>query len=92
MSSVSVVIPVYHEQDSVPRLHEALAKVADAAAGTWELIFVDDGSRDGTWEALLAIRAQDPRVRAIRLKRNFGHTAAMACGIEHGKLGTFLFI
>ncbi|MBI3321588.1 MAG: glycosyltransferase family 2 protein [Candidatus Omnitrophica bacterium] len=81
-SIFSVVIPVYHEQDSIPRLHTALAEVADRTPGQWEFVFVDDGSRDGTWEALLAIRAQDPRVRAIRLKRNFGQTAAMACGIE----------
>lgn len=78
----SVVIPVYQEVQSVPRLHEALAQVADATLGGWEFIFVDDGSQDGTWEALLAVRAVDARVRPIRLKRNFGQTAAMACGIE----------
>ncbi len=74
----SVVIPVYQEVQSAPRLHEALARVAGAAPGAWEFIFVDDGSRDGTWEALCALQAQDARVRVIRLKRNFGQTAAMA--------------
>ena len=78
----SVVIPVYQEVQSVPRLHEALVKAAGAAPGGWEFLFVDDGSRDGTWEALCALRAADTRVRAIRFKRNFGQTAAMACGIE----------
>ena len=48
----SVVIPVYQEVESVPRLHEALARMGDASPGGWEFIFVDDGSRDGTWEAL----------------------------------------
>ena len=78
----SVVIPVYQEARSVPRLHEALVKAAGAAPGGWEFVFVDDGSRDRTWEALCALRAADTRVRAIRFKRNFGQTAAMACGIE----------
>ena len=82
MISISVVVPVYQEVDSVPKLHQALAAVADRTPGAWELIFVDDGSRDGTWEALCAARRADPRVRAIRLKRNFGQTPAMACGIQ----------
>ncbi len=80
--ALSVVIPVCNEAESVPRLHEALADVAQASPEMREFIFVDDGSRDGTWEALCALRAGDPRVRAIRLKRNFGQTAAMACGID----------
>jgi glycosyltransferase involved in cell wall biosynthesis len=79
---LSVVIPVYQEVQSVPRLHGALARMADATPGTLEFVFVDDGSRDGTWDALVSLRKQDPRVRAIRLKRNFGQTAAMSCGIE----------
>ena len=85
MISISVVVPVYQEVDSVPKLHQALAAVADRTPGAWELIFVDDGSRDGTLEALCAARRADPRVRAIRLKRNFGQTPAMACGIDHAR-------
>jgi len=80
---VSVVIPVCNEVDSVPVLHGHLASVAGTAPQRrWEFIFVDDGSRDGTWDALKALRAKDARVRPIKLKRNFGQTAAMHCGIN----------
>ncbi len=82
LPGISVVVPVYQEVDSVPTLHQALAEVADRTPGTWELIFVDDGSRDGSWDALVALARTDARVRAIRFTRNFGQTAAMACGIQ----------
>lgn len=82
---VSVVIPVMNEAENVPRLYMELARVADVMSGRWEFVLVDDGSKDGTWEALTRIRAQDERVRAIRFKRNFGQTAAMACGIERAQ-------
>ena len=79
---ISVAVPVFNEADSVPHLYEQLAQAVARIPEPCEFIFVDDGSRDGTWEALLAVRARDARVRCIRLKRNFGQTAAMACGIE----------
>src|SRR3989338_8170556 len=81
-SAVSVVVPVYNEVESVPQLHEQIARAVDGLPGRWEFVFVDDGSRDGTWEALAALAKQDARVRAVRLKRNFGQTPAMACGID----------
>ncbi len=82
LPGISVVVPVYQEVDSVSKLHQALAEVADRMPGHWEFIFVDDGSRDGTWEALLTLHQRDSRVRAIRFARNFGQTAAMRCGIQ----------
>jgi len=84
MAAVSVVVPVYNERESVPQLYTELAAAADAHpdARDWEFVFVDDGSRDGTWEALVDVQRRDARVRAIRLKRNFGQTPAMACGID----------
>ncbi len=82
---ISVVVPVYNEAESVPELHRQLARVADTALESWEFIFVDDGSRDGTWEALVALQRQDARIRAMRLKRNFGQTPALSCGIDHAR-------
>ena len=79
---VSVVVPLYNEADSVAPLYAALAQALSGLSGSAERVFVDDGSQDDTWDALCALRARDARVRAIRLKRNFGQTAAMACGIE----------
>ncbi len=81
----SVVIPLKDEADNVPELHRQLAASVAGAEGSWEFIFVDDGSRDGTWEALRAARQADARVRPIRLKRNFGQTPALACGIDHAR-------
>lgn len=80
--TVSVVVPVFNERESLPVLYQQLAAVIDAAPGVWELVLVDDGSTDGTWEAMTTIQRRDPHVRAIRLKRNFGQTAAMSCGID----------
>lgn len=79
---VSIVIPVHNEAENVPQLHAQLAQMADGSPRRFEFVFVDDGSRDGTWEQLGALHERDPRARAIRLKRNFGQTAAMACGVD----------
>jgi glycosyltransferase involved in cell wall biosynthesis len=78
----SIVIPVHNEEESLPLLHERVAAAVDRQPGRWEFILVDDGSRDRTWEGLAALHRKDPRVRAIKLKRNFGQTPAMACGID----------
>ena len=80
---VSVVVPMLNEAESVPKLYEWLVRMSGfASAWRWEFVFVDDGSTDGTWSALRAAGASDPRVRTIRFTRNFGQTAAMACGIQ----------
>lgn len=84
---VSVVVPVHNEAESLPELHRQLAAAAEGQPHPWEFIFVDDGSRDGSWEALEALHRQDARVRAIRLKRNFGQTPAMSCGIDAARGG-----
>ncbi len=81
-ASVSVVVPVYNEEANVPdlarRLHAALA----AIGRTYEIILVDDGSRDATWARLKEAAAAWPRFRLIRFRRNFGQTAAMSAGID----------
>jgi hypothetical protein len=81
MSLLSVVVPVKDERENVRRLTE---RVRDAllAAGPWELVFVDDGSTDGTFAELEAIAAEDPRVKVVRLRRNFGQSAATQAGLD----------
>ncbi len=77
---ISIVVPAFNEERNVPKIHEA---VRTALAGErWEMIFVDDGSSDGTAERVRELRAADPSVRLIRFGRNFGHQAALAAGLE----------
>ncbi len=82
---LSVVIPLLNEEDNIRLLYERLVEVAGRANAPWEFIFVDDGSDDGTWEAITALHQRDPRVRAIRLTRRFGQTDAIVCGIRRAK-------
>jgi glycosyltransferase involved in cell wall biosynthesis len=81
---LSVVLPVYNEESLVRPLYEALSK-ALASAGDWELVFVDDGSRDGSPAALASLAAADNRVRVITLSRNFGNQAAISRGLERAR-------
>ncbi len=85
MKLISIVIPVYHEEENVPRLHAQLEETARGLSVPVEFVIVDDGSTDATWQKLIEAHQKDPRVRAIRLKRNFGQTPAMACGIDQAR-------
>jgi glycosyltransferase involved in cell wall biosynthesis len=80
--AVSVVVPMYNEEDSVAPLYEAVRTVLDTLGVPYELILVDDGSRDSTFVRLREIADRDRRVRAVRFRRNFGQTPAMAAGIS----------
>jgi glycosyltransferase involved in cell wall biosynthesis len=80
---ISVVVPVHDEEQSLTALHGELDAVfADGARGTVEFIFVDDGSRDGSWAVLTALAERDPRLRAIRFRRNFGKAAALTAAFQ----------
>lgn len=80
---VSVVIPIFNEVDSVPILHEKVHASLENYPMTWEVIFADDGSHDGSLQALEALAAKDPEhTRVVALRRNFGQTAAMSAGID----------
>jgi len=85
---VSVVIPLYNEEENVPELYQRLASVLeklDSGNAGYEMIFVDDGSTDRTFELLREIQAKDPKVTAISLRRNFGQTAGFAAGFDQAK-------
>jgi glycosyltransferase involved in cell wall biosynthesis len=79
---LSIVVPLYNERDSLAPLHDELARVLGDAGDSYEMLFVDDGSTDGSVDVLRKIKAGDAHVRVFRLARNSGQTAALACGLR----------
>ncbi len=79
---LSVVIPVYNEEESLPRLLDELHAALTGTGLTYELVLVDDGSRDKSFEVLAAAAANDPALNVVRFRRNFGQTAALQAGID----------
>jgi undecaprenyl-phosphate 4-deoxy-4-formamido-L-arabinose transferase len=82
---VSIVVTVYNEAGSVEELYRRSVAALEPGPRTFELIFVDDGSTDGTFAALERLHAGDPRVRAVRFKRNFGQHPAMHAGLSRAR-------
>ncbi len=82
---LSIVLPIYNEVESLPHLLDELVPVLEKTGRTFEIICVDDGSRDGSFAELEKMRAQDDRVRIVRFRRNFGQTAAFAAGFDRAK-------
>ena len=87
---LSTIIPVFNEEQSLPELHGEIARVAQDNGYEIEMVFVDDGSNDGSWQAIQALAETDSRVRAIRFRRNFGKAAALDAGFQVAK-GDFVF-
>ncbi len=79
---VSVVIPVFNEEESLPVLQETLAGELDKLGILYEIIYADDGSKDGSLALLREIAAADSRVKVISFRRNYGQTAAMDAGFR----------
>ena len=82
---MSIVIPLFDEEESIPHLYQQLVAALDSIGRTWEVILVDDGSTDRSFELLAEIAERDRRVRVLRLRRNFGQTAAMVAGFDHAR-------
>lgn len=80
---ISIVIPVYNERDSLAVLHSEITKVAQQEGLELEVLFVDDGSTDGSWEVIADLARQHGWVHGLRFRRNFGKTAALAAGFRH---------
>jgi len=80
---ISVVIPVYNEAEGLESLHASLAGALDQLACSAEIIFANDGSNDGSAEILDRLAGQDPRVKVLHMRRNYGQTAAIMAGIQH---------
>lgn len=79
----SVVAPIYNEEGNIQKLYDRVKKVMDSTGETWELITVNDGSRDRSLELLEEIAAQDSRIKVINFARNFGHAPAVTAGLDH---------
>ena len=83
MLNLSLVIPIKDERDNLRPLHDGVRRALDPLNRTYEVVYVDDGSADGSYQVLEELAAQDPRVKVVRLRRNFGQTAALLAGIDH---------
>ncbi|MCS6926851.1 MAG: glycosyltransferase, partial [Candidatus Binatia bacterium] len=84
-AGVSVVVPVFNEEENILPLYRALTRVMERLGRRWELLFVDDGSTDATYQVLQQVQRQDARVRVLCLRRNFGQTAALAAGFDYAR-------
>ena len=89
---VSVIVLVYDEVDSVEPLHRELMGVLEALGTSFEVLYIDDGSRDGSAEKLGDIATRDARVRVVSFRRNFGQTAAFQAGIDHSRGAVLVFL
>ena len=79
---LSIVVPIYNEEDNIPILHDRISAALGNSGLSYELILVDDGSSDNSYPALKLLAGKDPRVKVVKLRRNFGQTAAMAAGFD----------
>jgi glycosyltransferase involved in cell wall biosynthesis len=83
-TELSIIVPVYNEVESLRLLHQEIRQAMDSHFSSWEVVYVDDGSSDGSQEILTQLAVEDgPHVGVVLLRRNFGQTAAIAAGIDH---------
>ena len=83
--AITIIVPVYNEEDSVLPLYRKIREACEALGKPYEIVFVDDGSRDGTFKVLQQIHNHDGRVKVIRFRKNYGQTAAMSAGFQHAR-------
>ena len=79
---ISIVVPLYNEADSLPKLHEWIARVMKANQFTYEIIFVNDGSTDGSWKVIEQLEKNYTEVRGIKFRNNYGKSPALFCGFN----------
>ncbi len=82
---LSVVIPLYNEVENIPELYRQLTETLEGMGRPYEIIVVDDGSQDGSFQALAELHARDPRLKVVRFRRNYGQTAGFAAGFERAR-------
>ena len=88
-SYLSVVIPIYNEEVTIERLHERLSRVLEPLGKSYEIIYIDDGSADGSRAILQRLHSKDPNVKVVVFNRNYGQHAAVVAGFERagGEIG-----
>src|SRR5258706_1721055 len=90
---LSLVVPVYNEEETLPFLHDAIQQVMNGMDKAWEVIFVDDGSRDKSLAVMGRLVKQDPEhVRVVVFRRNFGQTAAITAGVDYALGRTIILL
>lgn len=89
LTNYSIIIPVYNGENTLIELYERIVTVFDQLKSGFEVIFVDDGSKDKSWEILNQIHIDDTRIRIIKLRKNYGQHAAVLCGLKHAS-GDFI--
>ena len=82
---LSVIVPLYNEEDCIQPLYDAITKAIDPLDINYEMIFVDDGSKDGTFRKSKMLAEKDTRLRVIKFRKNYGQTPGMAAGIDHAQ-------
>ncbi len=83
--NISIVVPLYNEEESLPKLHEWIERVMQENQFTYEIIFVNDGSTDRSWQVIEQLQAQSPNVRGIKFRNNYGKSPALFCGFQAAK-------
>lgn len=81
----SIIAPVYNEEDTLPHFYQRLVSVMEEVGDPFELIFINDGSRDSSYQKMLELHTKDPRVRIIDFSRNFGHQIAISAGLDYAR-------
>jgi glycosyltransferase involved in cell wall biosynthesis len=89
---LSIIIPIFNEEENVPLLHANLRRILEKQPHTYEIIYVDDGSSDNSIQQLGKLATVDPRVRVVKLCRNYGQTAAISAGIHHSAGEILIFM
>src|SRR5579859_189885 len=89
---LSVIVPVLNEEENVPLLHANISRILEKQSFTYEVIYVDDGSSDNSFQQLSKLATSDPRVRVLKLRRNYGQTAAISAGVHHSAGEVLVFM
>jgi glycosyltransferase involved in cell wall biosynthesis len=82
---ISVVVPIFNEEENLPQLRARISAALESTGEAWEMVLVNDGSRDRSAEILRQFHAEDPRIKVVNLSRNFGHQPAVTAGVHHAR-------